>query len=118
VKKIFAFASLAVGLAFAQQRDGSFNIRFEPTATVQTGVQVPFRISVDDARHKPLGGAKVTFEITTKEPTDTKLLTATETDPGIYIAKPTFEHSGEWNVYVEVERAGAKSTRTKQVLVP
>jgi len=116
--KIFAFVSLVLGVAFAQPRDGSFSIRFEPTAIVQTGVQIPFRISVDDARHKPLGGAKVTLEITTKEPTDTKLLTATETDPGTYIAKPIFEHSGEWSVYVEVERAGAKTTRTKQVLVP
>lgn len=116
--KIFAFVSLALGLAFAQQRDGNFNIRFEPTAVVQTGVQIPFRITVDDARRKPLGRAKVTLEISTKELTDTKLLQATETDPGTYVAKPVFEHSGEWNVYVEVEREGVKSTRTKQVLVP
>lgn len=110
--------SLAFGLALPQQRDGNFNIRFEPAATLQTGVQIPFRISVDDARHKPLGGAKVTLEINTKEVTDTKVLPATETDPGIYVAKPIFDHSGEWNMYVEVERDGAKSTRTKQVLVP
>jgi hypothetical protein len=116
--KIFAFVFLALGLALAQQRDGSFNIRIEPTAILQTGAEIPFRISVDDARHKPLHGAKVTLEITTKEPTDTKLLNATETDPGIYIAKPVFEHSGEWTVYVEAERDGAKSTRSKQVLVP
>lgn len=115
--KIFAFLFLGLGLGFAQ-RDGNFNIRFEPTATVQTGVQIPFRINVDDDRHKAVRGAKVTLEITTKEALDTKLLPATETDPGTYIAKPVFPHSGEWNVYVEVDHDGAKSTRTKQVLVP
>ncbi len=115
--KICALAFLGLGLAFAQ-RDGSFNIRFDPTATVQTGVEIPFRINVDDPRHKPVAHAKVILEINTKEPMDTKTMPATETDPGTYIAKPTFPHSGEWNVYVEVERDGAKTTRTKQVLVP
>jgi hypothetical protein len=115
--KIFAFVFLALGSAFAQ-RDGNFDIRFEPTATVQTGVQIPIRINVEDARKKPLGNATVTLEITTKEPLDTKILPATETEVGTYIAKPIFPHSGEWNLYVEVERGGAKTTRTKQVLVP
>lgn len=115
--KTFAFVFLGLGLAFAQ-REGNFDIRFDPTATVQTGVQIPFRIQVEDPRHKPVDHAKVTLEINTKEPMDTKVLPATETDPGTYIAKPTFPHSGEWSVYVEVEREGAKSTRTKQVLVP
>ena len=115
--KTFAFLFLGLGLAFAQ-RDGNFNIRFEPTATVQTGVQIPVRISVESARKKPLNDAKVTLEITTKEPLDTQLVPATETDPGTYIAKPIFPHSGEWNLYVEVERDGAKTTRTKQLLVP
>jgi hypothetical protein len=75
-------------------------------------------MQINDARHQPVRGAKVTLEISTKEPTDTKILPATETDGGTYIAKPIFPHSGAWNVYVEVERAGAKSTRTKEVLVP
>jgi hypothetical protein len=115
--KIFAFLFLGLSLAFAQ-RDGSFDIRFEPTATVQTGVQIPFRINVTDARHNPLRAAKVTLQINTKELADTKVLPATETDQGTYIAKPVFTHSGQWDVYVEVERDGAKTTRTKEVLVP
>ncbi len=115
--KIFAFMFLVLGLAFGQ-RDANFNIRFEPTAVLQTGAPVPFRVQIDDARHQPVRGAKVTLEISTKEPTDTKVLPATETDPGTYIAKPDFPHSGTWSVYVEAERAGAKSTRTKDVLVP
>ena len=115
--KTFAFLFLGLGLGLAQ-RVADYNIRFEPTAIMQTGVEIPFRINVDDDRHKAVRGAKVTLEITTKEPLDTKLLRATETDPGTYIAKPIFPHSGEWNVYVEVDHDGAKSTRTKQVLVP
>ncbi|MFL6450261.1 MAG: FixH family protein [Bryobacteraceae bacterium] len=116
--KIFAFVSLALGLAFAQNRDDTFNIRFEPTAILQTGAPIPFRITVDDDRHKPIRGAKVTLEITTKEPLDTKIVKATETDPGTYIAKPVFEHAGEWNVYVEAMHDRGKTTRTKQVLIP
>ncbi len=115
--KIFAFLSLGLGLAFAQ-RDGSFDIRFEPTAILQTGVQIPFSIKVADARHKPVHAAKVTLQINTKDPTETKVLPATETDPGTYIAKPVFPHSGQWDVYVEVEHDGARTARTKEVLVP
>jgi len=115
--KIFAFLFLGLGLGFAQ-RDADYTIRFEPTAIVQTGVPIPFRINVDDDRHKAVRGAKVTLEITTKDPLDTKFLRATETDPGSYIAKPVFPHSGEWNVNVEVEHDGGKSTRSKQLLVP
>lgn len=115
--KIFAFLSLGLGLAFAQ-RDGSFDIRFEPTAILQTGVQIPFNIRVNDDRHKPVHAAKVTLQINTKDPSDTKVLSATETDPGTYIAKPVFPHSGQWDVYVEVEHDGARTARTKEVLVP
>lgn len=115
--KIFVCLLLSLGLGFAQ-RDPDYTIRFEPTAIVQTGVEIPFRINVDDDRHKAVRGAKVTLQITTKDPLDTKVLRATETDPGTYIAKPVFPHSGEWNLYVEVDHDRGKSTRNKQLLVP
>jgi hypothetical protein len=115
--KIFVLLFLGLGLGFAQ-RPADYDIRFEPTAIVQTAVAIPFRINVNDDRNKAVRGAKVTLQITTKDPLDTKVLRATETDPGTYIAKPVFPHSGEWNLYVEVDHDGGKSTRSKQLLVP
>ncbi len=93
-------------------REGNFDIRFEPTAILQTGAEIPFRITVKDALHKPLPGGKVTLQIETKDGTDVKVFPAPAVNPGVYIAKPVFPRSGDWNVYVEVQRDDEMSART------
>ena len=115
--RIIALFLYAFGLLLAQEREGSFDIRVEPTAKMQTGVQVPFTITVRDARHQPLPNAKVTLQIETKGGTDVKVFPAPGTEPGTYIAKPVFPHPDEWNVYVEVRRDNAMSARTLQYQV-
>ncbi len=112
--KVLALFVCAFGLLLAQEREGSFDIRCEPTAKLQTGVQVPFAITVRDARHQPLPNAKVTLQIETKDGTDVKVFQAPGTEPGTYIAKPVFPSSGEWSIYVEVRRDNAMSARTLQ----
>ena len=112
--RIIALFLYAFGLLLAQEREGSFDIRVEPTAKMQTGVQVPFTITVKDALHKPLPNAKVMLQIETKEGADVKVFQATQVNPGIYIAKPVFPVAGTWNVYVEVRRANEMSARTIQ----
>ena len=107
----------ALGLLRAQEREGSFDIRFEPTAKLQTGVEVPFTITVKDALRKPLPNAKVTLQIETKEGADVKVFSAPAVNPGIYIAKPIFPNSGEWSIYVEVRRGNEMSARTIQFQV-
>ena len=107
----------AFGLLLAQERDGNFDIRFEPTAKLQTGVQVPFTITVRDARHQLLPNAKVTLQIETKNGADVKVFPAPGTEPGTYIAKPVFPRPDEWSVYVEVRRDNAMSSRTLQYQV-
>lgn len=105
----------ALGLLRAQDgpdREGNFDIRFEPTAKLQTGVQVPFQISVKDARAKPLSDAKVTLQIEMPDHNRVKVFPAPATDPGIYISKPVFPVAGEWTVYVEVRRANQMTSRT------
>jgi YtkA-like len=115
--KVLALLVCALGLLLAQEREGNFDIRFEPTARLQTGVQVPFTVTVRDARHQPLPNAKVTLQIETKEGTDVKTFPAPGVDPGTYIAKPVFPSSGPWNVYVEVRRDNEMSARTIQFQV-
>ncbi|MFL6465143.1 MAG: hypothetical protein ACJ73N_12130 [Bryobacteraceae bacterium] len=115
--KVLVLLLCAFSLLLAQEREGNFDIRLEPTAKLQTGVQVPFTIAVRDARHQPLLNAKVTLQIETKDGTDVKVFQAPGTEPGIYIAKPVFPNSGEWSVYVEVRRDNAMSARTIQFQV-
>lgn len=119
--KIAAILLCAFGLLFGQeapQREGNFDIRFEASAKLQTGVEVPFRISVNDARRQPLIQAKVTLQIELTDGTRVKVYPASATAPGVYIAKPVFPVSGEWNVFVEVRRENQVSARTIEFSVP
>src|SRR3954453_14801948 len=113
------FCGLAMLLAQTSEgvREGSFDIRFEPTAKLQTRVQVPFQITVKDARHQPLPNAKVTLQIGNQDPRATQIFPAPQVGPGIYLAKPIFPTSGEWSLYVQVERERLKSARTLQFAV-
>ncbi len=115
--KVIALFLCALGLLLAQEREGNFDIRFEPTAKLQTGVPVPFTITVRDPRHQPLPNAKVTLQIETKDGTDVKVFPAPSVEPGTYIAKPVFPHADEWSIYVEVRRANEMSARTLQYQV-
>ncbi len=110
---------IAAGGAVAQeQHEGNFIIRFEPKAVLQTEAAIPFQINVTDDLHKPLIEAKVTLQIETAEHTDVKVFAAPAVGPGVYVAKPVFPESGQWNVYVEVRRGNEISARTIQYYVP
>lgn len=113
MKVLFLFVC-ALGVLLAQEREGNFDIRFEPTAKLQTGVPVPFAITVRDARHQPLTNAKVTLQIETQDSTNVKVFPASAVNPGTYIAKPTFPSSGSWSIYVEVRRDNEMTARTIQ----
>jgi hypothetical protein len=124
--RLAALLLCALSFAAAQEREGNFNIRFEPTAVLQTGAPIPFQITVRDADHKLLADGKVTLQIETTNHGDVKVYPAPPLDqranPGIYIAKPVFPSAGEWNVYVEVHRQNGRwdemSARTIQFNVP
>ena len=98
-------------------RNGNFDIYFEPTAFLQSGTEIPFRISVNDALHKPVVDARVTLQIEMPGHLDTKVYKATMVENGIYIAKPFFPVKGRWNVYVEVHRGDAMTARTIEYYV-
>ncbi len=117
--KIALLLLCALGLAAQQapEQPGDFNIRFEPTAKLQTGVEVPFQITVTDSLNKPLIQAKVTLQIETLDGKDVKVYKAPAVNPGVYVAKPIFPASGEWNVYVEVHRNNQMTARTIQFSV-
>jgi hypothetical protein len=124
--KLAALLLFGLGLLLAQERDGNFGIRFEPTAVLQTGAPVPFQITVNDAAHKPLPDAKVTLQIETSNHTHVKVFPAPPADqraqPGVYVAKPVFDIPGEWNVSVTVRRQNGRweevSARSIQFTVP
>ena len=103
----------AAALLFAQ-REGNFTIRFEPKAILQTGVQVPFEISVTDSRRNPLAQAEVKLYIETADGRERKSFVAPAITPGVYLAKPIFPEAGNWKVDVEVRRNDQFSMRSQE----
>jgi YtkA-like len=124
--KVLALLFCALALLMAEEREGNYSIRFEPTAVLQTGAPIPFQITVHDADHKPAIDAKVTLQVETADHTHVKVFPAPAADqranPGVYIAKPVFDAAGEWNVYVEVHHQNGRwdemSARTIEYNVP
>lgn len=108
----------AFGLLTAAEREGNFEIRVEPTAKLQTGVEVPFEIHITDALHKPLTFATVTLQVEMPDHTHTRVFRAPAVSAGVYVAKPIFPLAGEWNVYVEAHRNNEMSARTIPFNVP
>jgi nitrogen fixation protein FixH len=101
-----------------EEHQGNFTIRFEPKAVLQTNAPIPFEIHVFDDLHKPLSEAKVTLQIETAEHANVQVFNAPSVAAGVYLAKPTFSQSGQWDVYVEVHRGNEMSARTIQYYVP
>ena len=119
VKTLRLASGFAVAaLLWAQTRPGNFDIRFEPVAVLQTGVDIPFQIIVNDALHKPLTDAKVTLQIETPQHEHVQVYKAPTIDRGVYMAKPVFPEPGAWSVLVEVHRADQVSARTIEFNVP
>ena len=118
--KFVALLLCGFGLVLAQEgaeRNGNFDIRFEPTAKLQNAVPIPFQVTVKDALNKPVVGAKVTLQIEMLDHTRVNVYPAAGLNPGVYVAKPVFPVAGEWNVYVEVHRSNEMSARTIQFSV-
>ncbi|MGI8962000.1 MAG: FixH family protein [Bryobacteraceae bacterium] len=116
--KCIALLLCAFDLLTAVEREGNFEIRFEPSAKLQTGIEVPFEIRINDALHKSLPDATVTLQIEMQDHSQIKVFPAPAVSPGVYIAKPVFPVAGEWNVYVQAHRNNEMSARTIQFNVP
>jgi hypothetical protein len=116
--KTLALILCAAASLLSQTREGDFDIRFEPTAKLQTQAPIPYQITVRDALGKPVVQARVTLQIETTDHRDVKVYKAPEIDRGVYMAKPMFPHSGQWNVYVEVRRSDQMSARAIEYSIP
>lgn len=120
--KNFVLLCLLAGLFWtgrtaAQERDGSFTIRFQPAAALLAATEVPFQITVTDPRQKPVEHAQVKLEIKDKDSMNVRDFRAIMTGPGVYVAKPVFSSPGEWSVYVEVRRDQELTARAIQFQV-
>ncbi len=114
IVKLLLALFVAAGLVIAQDPPANFRIRFEPTAKLQTGVQVPFEIHILDAHDQPVREAKVLLVCTQSEGDPGIRTEAKATTPGVYLAKPVFPKTGTWNIEVRARREGRESTRLAQ----
>ncbi len=116
--KTLALLFCLSGLVFAQERPANLDIRFEPTAELQTGVRIPFQIVAVDDRHKPFVDATVTLQIETADHKQVQIFKAPAVALGTYVAKPEFSTPGAWNVIVTLKRGNLVGGRTIQYNVP
>src|SRR5690349_16144289 len=109
---------MTAGLLTAADREGNFKIRFEPTAKLQTGVEVPFEVHVDDALSEPLqGDADIQLAIARPGQTPEASVKAWFVRPGVYSAKPQFPGDGQWAVTVTARRTNEATQRTINFIV-
>jgi nitrogen fixation protein FixH len=103
-----------LGLVFAAaDREGDFKIRFEPTAKLQTGVEVPFEVRVSDSLGKPLQrNGQIELSIAPQNQETGTTVKAWFVQPGVFIAKPVFPSEGQWAVTVVARREDQVSRRT------
>lgn len=111
--KLFCLVLLCLtGLALFADQEGNFKIHFEPTAKLQTNVEVPFEVHVTDALNKPLReNARVELSIAPQNHATVESVKAWFVSPGVFIAKPTFPTDGQWEVTVTAHRENGTSTR-------
>jgi hypothetical protein len=114
IVKLLLALFFAAGLVVAQDPPANFRIRFEPTAKLQTGVQVPFEIHILDAHDQPVREAKVLLVCTQSEGDPGISTEGKAISPGLYVAKPVFPKTGTWNVQVRARREGRESNRVVQ----
>jgi nitrogen fixation protein FixH len=117
VKRIALLLFIA-RLLFAADREGNFKIRFEPTAKLQTRVEVPFEVHVNDAHGKPLPiNANVQLTIAPPGRAPEGSVKAWYVQPGVFIAKPQFPTDGQWTVTVTARRGDETTQRTINFIV-
>ncbi len=112
--KLLALTLCAFGLLLAaDEKEGNFTIRFEPTAKLQTNVEVPFAVHVTDDLGKPLQqDDHVEMSIAPENQATAKTIKAWFVAPGEFIAKPVFPLDGEWAVTVTARRQDRVTRRT------
>jgi hypothetical protein len=112
--KLLVLALCFLGFAFAaDETEGNFTIRFEPTAKLQANVEVPFEVHVTDDRKRPLQqDDSVELSIGQPDEAPVKTMKAWFVQAGVFIAKPTFPSDGKWDVTIVARRANQISRRT------
>ncbi len=114
MRNFVLFLCLAA-LVFGEGTEGNFKIRFEPTAKLQTGAEIPFTVTVTDSRMQPLSSASVHMTCRLADDTSTEVRSEGRmVTAGTYVAKPTFPKAGTWDVRVEVIFNDKTSSRTIQ----
>jgi nitrogen fixation protein FixH len=113
VKLLILFICLLGFTIAADEKEGNFTIRFEPTAKLQTNVQVPFEIRVMDDRQKPLQrNDSVELSFAPQNQENGKTVKAWFVQPGLFIAKPVFPADGQWVITVIARREDRVTRRT------
>jgi hypothetical protein len=115
VNRLLILGLLGIGLALAAPdvKEGNFTIRFEPSAKLQTNVEVPFDVRITDDRNNPLqSNAKVELAIAPENQAPVKTVKAWFVQPGLFIAKPVFPYDGQWAVTVTARINDRVTART------
>lgn len=113
VRLLALFFCVFALLSAADEKEGNFTIRFEPSVKLQTKVEVPFTVHVTDDLGKPLQrDDHVEMSIAPENQAPIKTVKAWFVAPGEFIAKPVFPSDGQWAITVMARRQDRVTRRT------
>ena len=110
------FLLVALGLCLWAQPKSSLKIDIEPKAALKADVDVPFQVTVKDAKGAPVSGAQVEVVATMVEMDHGEFKSdAKESKPGVYQTSQKFMMGGAWNLKVQAKKGSDAGTLNKKV---
>lgn len=109
---------LALACALSAETKSAFQISIEPTAPLKADVDVPFQITVKDAKGAPVAGAEVHVVATMVDMDHGEFKSdARQTGPGVYETKQNFLMGGAWNLSVRAAKGKSAATFNRKIEV-
>jgi hypothetical protein len=108
--------SLALAAGLAAQSKSPLQLTVEPKAEMKADVEVPFEVTVKDAKGAAVSGAAVQVVTTMVEMDhgETKY-DAKQVRPGVYRFSPKFIMGGAWNLAVKATRGADSATLNQKI---
>ncbi len=105
-------------LGVSAQPNSSLKVSVEPKAEMKADVDVPFQVTVKDAKGAPVSGAAVAVVATMVDMDHGEFkYDAKAVKPGVYEFSPKFVMGGTWNLAVKAKKGSASQTLNKKIEV-
>lgn len=109
---------MAAALVLAAQPKSSLKVNVEAKAEMKADVDVPFQVTVKDAKGSPVKGAEVLVVATMVDMDHGEFKYETKAvKPGVYEFSSKFVMGGTWNLAVKAKKGSETQTLNKKIEV-